>query len=64
MYTKDELGFSAGIIDTVFLYVHTVGSGNIPMKLYFEERLFLRSNGKWCYIPQLDSAINEYGLSE
>lgn len=36
MYTKDELGFSAGIIDTVFLYVHTVGSGNIPMKLYLK----------------------------
>ena len=36
MYTKDDLGFGEGIIDTVFFYVNTVGNGNIPMKLYLK----------------------------
>ncbi|MBO7576394.1 MAG: T9SS type A sorting domain-containing protein [Bacteroidales bacterium] len=36
MYTADDLGFSDGIIDTISLYVHTVGSGNVPMKLYLK----------------------------
>lgn len=36
MYTAADLGFSDGIIDTISLYIHTVSSGQVPMKLYLK----------------------------
>ncbi len=36
MYTADDLGFGEGIIDTVSIYIHMAGSGQIPMKLYLK----------------------------
>jgi hypothetical protein len=36
MYTNSDLGFSKGIIDTIFLYVHTAGNGGIPIRLYLK----------------------------
>ena len=36
MYTKDDLGFNEGTIDTVFFYVCSVGNGNVPIKLYLK----------------------------
>ena len=57
MYTKDELGFSAGIIDTVFLYVHTVGNGNIPMKLYLKNDSSFVQTASGVVYPNLTPAL-------
>ena len=53
MYTADDLGFSDGIIDTVYLYIHTVGSGNTPMKLYLKNDNTFVANGYPNLTPQL-----------
>lgn len=53
MYTADDLGFSEGIIDTISIYVHTVGSGNIPMKLYLKNDNTFVANG----YPNLTPAL-------
>ncbi|MCQ2272218.1 MAG: GEVED domain-containing protein [Bacteroidales bacterium] len=36
MYTKDDLGFSEGVIDTIKIYVQAASSGEVPMKLYLK----------------------------
>ena len=57
MYTKDELEFSAGIIDTVFFYVHTVGNGNIPMKLYLKNDSSFVQTASGVEYPNLTPAL-------
>ena len=53
MYTPDDLGFSEGIIDTISLYVHTAGSGNVPMKLYLKNDNTFVTNDYPNLTPQL-----------
>lgn len=45
MYTADELGISKGIIDTISFYVHTTGSGQIPVRLYLKNDTTFVANG-------------------
>ena len=57
MYTKDELGFSAGIIDTLYFYVHTAGIGDLPAKLYLKnDSSFVQTQGGIVY-PNLTPAL-------
>ena len=53
MYTPDELGISKGIIDTISFYVHTVGSGQVPIKLYLKNDTTFMANG----YPNLTPAL-------
>ena len=53
MYTADDLGFSDGIIDTISLYIHTMSSGQVPMRLYLKNDNTFVANG----YPNLTPAL-------
>ena len=44
MYAASELGIGECIIDTISIYVHTAGNGNIPIKLYLKNDTSLVAN--------------------
>jgi hypothetical protein len=57
MYTQEELGFSAGIIDTLYLYVHAASTGELPAKLYLKnDTSFVQTQGGIVY-PNLTPAL-------
>lgn len=57
MYTNEELGFREGIIDTLFLYIHSTGSGNIPIKLYLRNDSSFVTNNNPTLTPALMNTL-------